>query len=311
MIPLLSAVVGCALLVAGALLLARLGTAFRVARLLQAAPAVDVAEAVRLARTGESRYVRVRGRISSEEEFPDEHDRPLVFRRRRLEVADGPGWRTIEDERLAVPFGVEDRGAFIAVHVEALDEGLVVLGGESTGTAGEVPERMPPGTAGTAPVRHRIEQVSAVEHAHVVGVPRLIDEGPAMSEGLGRPLIVSTLDLPDAMRVLAGGRRGRVAAAAGLLVAGSAALALALALAVTSLAAPAAVLAATPSPTAVATATPTATPVPTVVGGGDTRSEGEGAGLVGTPLLALGAVILLGVLAAGAATAYARLTRAD
>lgn len=52
-----------------------------------------------------------------------------------------------------------------------------------------------------------------------------------------------------------------------------------------------------------------ASPSPTVVEPGDPRSEGEGAGLVGQPLLVAGAVVLLGLLAAGATLVYVRLTR--
>jgi hypothetical protein len=42
--------------------------------------------------------------------------------------------------------------------------------------------------------------------------------------------------------------------------------------------------------------------------GGDPRSEGEGPGLVGQPLLAIGGVIGLGLLSAAATLAYVRLT---
>jgi hypothetical protein len=51
-----------------------------------------------------------------------------------------------------------------------------------------------------------------------------------------------------------------------------------------------------------------ASPSPTEPPVGDTRSSGEGAGFVGQPLLAVGAVILVGLLAAGATLAYVRLT---
>jgi hypothetical protein len=54
-----------------------------------------------------------------------------------------------------------------------------------------------------------------------------------------------------------------------------------------------------------------ATPSPEVVPGGDTRSEGEGAGLVGSPVLVALGVIALGVAAAGATTLYLRLTREE
>ena len=58
-----------------------------------------------------------------------------------------------------------------------------------------------------------IEQLSAVEHATVVGQPLQRDGGATMTAGLGRPLIVTILDQPAAMRVLAGDHRGRVVAA--------------------------------------------------------------------------------------------------
>ncbi len=49
----------------------------------------------------------------------------------------------------------------------------------------------------------------------MLGVPVSNGEGPRLTAGLGRPLILTTLELPEAMRVLAGGRttRPRIAAA--------------------------------------------------------------------------------------------------
>jgi hypothetical protein len=220
LIQLLLMVAGVAALVLGALVLRRV-SGYRVARILRAAPSAGVAEAVEAAARGERRYLQVRGRIASTEEFPDELDRPLVFRRRRLEVADRPGdWRIVEEERLAVPFGIQERGAFVAVDAEALDEGLVVLPREATGRAEEVPDRVPAGTPAHALVRHRIDQVSAVEHAAVAGVPVLVDGVPTLTAGLGRPLILTTLEAPEAVRVLAAGRRRDVVLAAALLIGG-------------------------------------------------------------------------------------------
>ncbi|MDQ3870681.1 MAG: hypothetical protein M3301_03575 [Chloroflexota bacterium] len=53
------------------------------------------------------------------------------------------------------------------------------------------------------------------------------------------------------------------------------------------------------------------TPSPGVVAGGDTRSEGEGAGLIGSPVLVALGVVALGVAAAGVTGLYLRLTRDD
>src|SRR2546429_4598216 len=49
-------------------------------------PAAAIDEAIGLAANSHPRYVKVSGRIDAEDEFEDEHHRPLVFRRRRLEI---------------------------------------------------------------------------------------------------------------------------------------------------------------------------------------------------------------------------------
>ncbi len=51
-----------------------------------------------------------------------------------------------------------------------------------------------------------------------------------------------------------------------------------------------------------------ASPAPTTISGGDPRSAGEGPGLVGTPVVAVGVVVILGVAAALATLAWVRLT---
>ncbi|HEY7023795.1 MAG TPA: hypothetical protein VH371_02405 [Candidatus Limnocylindrales bacterium] len=204
------------------LLLRSLGSRYRVGRLLAAAPHVEIAEAIELA-AGAPRYVRVYGRISSEEEFPDENDRPLVYRHKRVDIADSKGrWRSIADQREAVPFGVETRGEFIAIDESAIAEGLVAIPRESTGTVSDLPRETVTGVddlpAPDSAARLVIEQVSAVEHATVCGTPVHLNGQPTMTAGAGRPLIVTTLEAPAAMRVLASGQRGRVVTAAGLLV---------------------------------------------------------------------------------------------
>jgi hypothetical protein len=51
-----------------------------------------------------------------------------------------------------------------------------------------------------------------------------------------------------------------------------------------------------------------ATPSPTSATGGDPRSSGQGPGLVGDPLLAIGIVLGIGVLAVAATLLYVRFT---
>jgi hypothetical protein len=216
-----------AALAAGCLLLAgfafrAVGPGYRVARVLAATPQVDLKEAVALAHVGHSRYVRVEGRISSDEEFPDEHDRPLVFRRTRIQIAGRQGrWQTVNEDREAVPFWLEARSVQLAIDGAALAEGLVVVPREAGGRASDLPADLAAGHPAEAKSRLLIEQVSAVEHAIVAGVPMLNAEGAAtMGAGLGRPLILSTVEVPSAMRLLARGKRQLVLAGGALLAVG-------------------------------------------------------------------------------------------
>ena len=134
-----------------------------------------------------------------------------------MEIRDGKRWRSLDDQREAVPFQINEGLDSIAVNDADLDAGLIVLPRESVGTAADVPERVPPGTAPTTPVRLRVQHVSSVEHAIVLGVPSLDDQGvPRLGAGLGRPLILTTLQSDEAMRILAAdhARRPLVAAIA-------------------------------------------------------------------------------------------------
>jgi hypothetical protein len=51
-----------------------------------------------------------------------------------------------------------------------------------------------------------------------------------------------------------------------------------------------------------------ADPSPTAAAGGDPRSSGQGPGLVGDPLFAIGIVVGIGLLALGATLLYVRVT---
>jgi hypothetical protein len=211
--PLILLVAGLLALVAGWLVLSSFGPRFRVGRLLASTPEVSVADAVALG-GGPPRYVRVAGRIDAEDEFEDEHHRPLVFRRTRLQLRDGRTWSTIDDRREAVVFEIREGLDSIGVASDDLEDGLVVVPRESAGLASEVPDRVPDGTPPATQVRLRVEQVSSVEHAIVAGVPTAGPGGrPQFAAGLGRPLILSTLEQDEAMRILAGGSRRPLAAA--------------------------------------------------------------------------------------------------
>ena len=232
MSPLIPLAAGIAALVAGILVLRSYGPNFRVGRLLASTPEVTVAEARGLA-DGRPRYVRVQGRIDAEDEFEDDAHRPLVFRRTRLQLKRDRDWFSFEDRRERVAFEVRDGLDGIVVDDAALDAGLVVVPRESVGTAADVADRVPAGTSPTTPVRLRVDQVSSVEHAIVLGVPQLDEHGePRLSAGLGRPLVLTTLEPDEAMRVLTEGRSGRVKVAVVCLVGGLGLVVVALVLAI-------------------------------------------------------------------------------
>jgi len=305
-IPLLLVVAGGAALLAGVATLRSHGRGYHIGRLLATTPRASVADAIRTAAQGPRRYVAIEGRIDSEESFEDAHQRPLVLRRTRLEARSGREWRRIEDSLEAVPFEVRDGLDGIAVDTAALGDGLVVIPRESVGVVGDLAERAPEGFAPDAPARARIDQVSSVEHATVLGWPALDGQGkPVMTAGAGRPLILSVLEPDEAMRVLARGERLRPRLAAVLLALGLGLGALGLAWAGAQALGIADVPIARAAPSA--TAPVASGPAPSGLAG-DTRSSGEGPGLVGAPGLAIAGVVLLGVVAVGATLLYVRMT---
>ncbi|MGH2475617.1 MAG: hypothetical protein ACRDIL_10165, partial [Candidatus Limnocylindrales bacterium] len=130
-------------------------------------------------------------------------------------------------------------------------------------------------------------------HAVVIGVPTRDPGGSIrLTPGLGRPLVLSTLETAEAMRILAadGPRRPWLAAVA--LACGLVGLALGLAWALLG-AVTGNVLAASPEAT---------------TGAGDPRSSGQGPGLVGDPLFAIGAMLAIGIVAAVLTLGWVRST---
>jgi len=218
--PLIPLVAGLIALAAGVLVLRTYGPRYRVGRLLATTPDVTVAQARGMA-SGPPHYVRIQGRIDAEDEFEDEHHRPLVFRRTQFQLQRNRRWETIDDDRKRVPFDIREGLDSIAIDDAALDAGLVVIPRESVGTAGDIVDRVPVGTTATTPARLWIEQVSSVEHAIATGVPVLDAQGaPRLTAGLGRPLVMTTLEPSEAMRVLGEGSRTRPLVAVLCLAAG-------------------------------------------------------------------------------------------
>jgi hypothetical protein len=296
--PLLLVGVGLAVLAAGLATLLSFGRRYRVGRLLATTPLVTVAEAIRVAAEGPPRYVRIEGRIDSDQEFEDADHRPLVLRRTRIDARTGfrGAWRAVEDGIETVPFRLNEGLDSIAIDESGLREGLVVVPRESVGVAGDLDDRLPADVPRDSPARVTIEQVSSIEHAIVLGQPITAAAGaPRMAAGLGRPLVLTTLEIPEAMRILTGGSIVRARIAAGLLVGGAALLLIAAVWwVVGSVAGP---------PDAYG-----ASAIPSIIPGGDPRSSGQGPGLVGNPGLALLTVLVIGLAAVVGTLIYVRLT---
>jgi hypothetical protein len=294
--------VGIAALVVGLALLLSFGSRYRVGRLLASAPLVPIGEAVRLARAGEHRFVRIDGRIDSDAEFEDADHQPLVLRRTRFESRSAGytgRWTTFDEQTEAVPFELHEGLDAIAIDRAAIGDGLVVVPRRSVGVVRDLGDRAPAGDATLAPelpARVTIEQVSSVEHAIVAGMPALDQDGaPILTAGRGRPLILTTLEIPEAMRILTGGAIGRSRAAAACLAIGGGLLIVGLAwLLVSAWVIPAAALA--------------ASPLPSILPGSDTRSSGQGPGLVGDPALALLGVLGIALVTVVATLLYVRVT---
>ena len=297
MVPLLLTLAGVLALGGAAWIQRGFGSKARVGRLLAVVPKVSIAEARRIAEAGENRYVRVDGRLDSEHEFEDADHRPLVVRRTTVEwlpAGRGGRWTTFDRNDEIVPFSLREGLDEIAVDGPRLADGLVVVTRERKGVAADLGDRAPAGVPADAPVRMVVEQVSTIEHAAVLGVPRRAGGGVEMGPGLGRPLILTTLEDDEAMRVITGGAAGRArlalacfALGAGLLIIGIVWLVLD-----QLFGAAATALAASPTPRP----------------GSDTRTTGGGPGLVGDPALALLGVLGIAVLSVVASLAYVRLT---
>lgn len=300
MTPLLLAAAGVVALVVAASILRSFGPRYRVGRLLAVVARVPVAEAVRLAEAADARYVRVDGRIDSDAEFEDADHRPLVLRRTRIDwrPAGGGAWTPFDTRLEAVPFVVREGLEEVGVDAEAIADGLVVVPRESVGRARDIEAMGAAGIDPDAEARLRVELVSSVDHATVLGVPaRAADGRFTIGPGLGRPLVLSTLEPDEAMRVLAGGAIGRSRVATVCLIAGVALIGLAVAWWLLD--------ALVGGGAAAAFA---ATPDPTLRPGTDTRSSGAGPGIVGEPVLAVLGVIGVALLSVLASFAYLRLT---
>jgi hypothetical protein len=283
------------------MILRTFGPGYRIGRLLAVAPRVSVAEALRLADAGTARYVRVDGRIDSDAEFEDADHRPLVLRRTTIDwrpAGSAGSWTRFDTRIEATPFVIREGLDEIGVDGEAIGDGLVTIPRESVGQARDIVTLIEAGVDPAAEARLRVDHLSTIDHGSVLGVPVRAAGGFTIGPGLGRPLIISTLEGGEAMRALAGGSTHRSRLAIACMAVG-----IVLVVAATAWWLVEAVIG---PGTATALA---ASPDPTLRPGADTRTSGGGPGLVGDPLLALLGVLGIAAVSLIASLGYVRLTQ--
>ena len=216
------ALIGAALLVIGLLLSRRTDARTRAGQLLAGLSPISPTEALKLAalRGDSAPYLAIKGSIDAPEIFEDEHHRPLVFRRERVSIADEGGWRVIDTVERSLPFVVSDPSSSISIATADLADGLVVVERRWEGSVAELHaagrEYQRPETAAlvaalatsdpTRGARVGLEQISNLDRATAAG--QLVDG--ELRAGAGRPLVVTTLESADALRLLGGEARGRL-----------------------------------------------------------------------------------------------------
>ena len=297
-------IVGVALSLAGLLLARRTDTRTRAGQLLAGLSPVSPTEALQLSalRGNATPYFAIKGSIDAAEIFEDEHHRPLVFRRERVSIADGETWRVIDIAVRSLPFVVSDPSNAIRIATDDLGEGLVVVERRWEGSVAELHaagrEYQQPETAAlvaaiatsdpTRGARVGLEQISNLDRATVAG--QLVDG--ELRAGAGRPLVVTTLERAEALRLLGGERGGRLASSTIALALLAIGLVLVLGGFALSLAAPA---------LGADTVSPSPTPTPTPESG-DARNGGVSVGpggllglviMFALPLIFAGVVIVI------------------
>jgi hypothetical protein len=200
------------------------GTRARAARLMAGLAPVSPHEALL---AGDSHYLAVQGSIDAAEAFDDENHRPLVYRRERVLVHEGGAgggqtWRELERVVRSVPFSISDSKSSISIDAAALEDGLVVIERQWEGSIAELAAagrafrdstttELVAHLALSAPqlkARVTLEQISTLDRGTVVG---LLRNGALTAGGAGQPLVLTTLDRREALRILGSASRGTLA----------------------------------------------------------------------------------------------------
>lgn len=310
--PLQLVALGAALIILGAWSTRRGGVRARAARLLGSLSPLTPGEVLQLgARLSAGRYIAVKGGIDASEAFEDENHRPLVYRRERVLLSEDGVWREVDRAVRSLPFSVSDASGSIAIDADALDEGLIVVVRQWEGSVADLHVAQREYTNAATrdlvatlaasdpqrPARVALEQISTIDSAIVVGSHR---DGRLTAAG-GRPLVLTTLERSEALRLLgAGGRSALATSLGGLLSIGAGVALIALALLT---------VAAGGAAASVATAVGGSTSPTPIAPGGDARNGGATSGpggIIGL-LAALSLPLIVGAIAAAVTLIAVRL----
>ncbi len=230
--PLLLALSGGILLLAGWLLVRASGAHVSIARRLAGATQMRVGEVLDAVAAGRlpPRPVRVAGRIRCADPLRFGDDERLVAFQRDVEVRlPGGRWQTIERIRETRSFEVWDHDGSLTLDPARAAEPLVVIPGRWQGRADELdPEyatallRITDQHGAPQAARATTRTLSVVERLLVLAEVRRAADGSAELVPPRGGFVVCGLELDEAMRVLAGARRrwllaGSAAMFAGLL----------------------------------------------------------------------------------------------
>ena len=211
--------IGGGVALAGSLLVRLSGADWRTARRLAGAPIVSVENAAAAVTAGHSpsRPVQLRGRVRCADPIVTAAGERLAAVHRDVDVRiPSGGWRAVERIRDSRPIELWERRSSIVLDPAAVAEPLVTLPQVWHGAVEELPADLQPAVAALAAregpladARAITRTITLVDQLIVLAVPGLGADGrPACLPPAGG-LIVSNLELDEAMRLL-GGERPRM-----------------------------------------------------------------------------------------------------
>jgi hypothetical protein len=222
------ALLGAALVAAGALWMRAIGARMVLGRRLAGARELPVGQVAALA-VKPARPIRVVGRIRCPDPLVAPDGEELVAYHRDVEVQTAGGWRPIERLRETRSFELWDHGGSLSVDPALVAEPLVTIPLIWEGSPDELGEPHASAVArlaaeGAPPLCARAvtRTISVVDRLLLLAEVRV--DGPA-GPRLEPPeggFIISTLELEAAMRLLGGPRRRQLAFAIGAMIAGAA-----------------------------------------------------------------------------------------